>query len=253
MNNPPRIKLKSKPSQLVIWHRRAGLCAAVFVFILAITGLLLNHTSELELDKQQVDSTLLLNWYGIELPDNPIHYSAGETVISQLDDQLYLNGRALIREQQSLVGISQTPMFIAVALTHELLLFTHQGELLERISNLPQGITQIDAMGTNREGHIALQGNNQILLADLDLIEWQTIHVEAISWSKQGKATTPLNQQIISSYKNESLSHERVLLDLHSGRFFGSWGVYFMDAAAITLMLLALSGFWRWRQQGRKK
>lgn len=252
MNNLPRIQLKSKPSQLGIWHRRAGLCAAVFVLILSITGLLLNQTSELELDGRHVDSTLLLNWYGIEIPDNPIHYTTGETVVSQLDRQLYFNGQALMHEQQTLVGISQTPSFIAVALTHELLLLTHRGELLERISNLPQGITQIDAIGVNRQRHIVLQGNDQTLLAGPNLIEWQTTHDEAISWSKQGKATNTLNQQIISSHKNESLNYERILLDLHSGRFFGSWGVYFMDAAAIILILLAFSGFWRWQQKSRQ-
>lgn len=252
MNNLPRIQLKSKPSQLGIWHRRAGLCAATFVFILSITGFLLNHTSELELDRQHVDSTLLLTWYGIEIPDNPIHYTTGETVISQLDDQLYFNGQVLVHEQQSLVGVSQTSSFIAVALTHELLLLTHQGELLERISNLPQAITQIDAIGVNQENHIALQGNNRTLLAGPDLIEWQAAYDQAISWSKQGKVTIALNQQIISSHKNESLNYERILLDLHSGRFFGSWGVYLMDAAAIILILLAFSGFWRWQQKSRQ-
>ncbi len=252
MNNPLRIRLKSKPSQLVIWHRRAGLSAAVFVFILAITGFLLNHTSALALDKQQVNSKILLNWYGIELPNQPVHYMDGEILISQLDDQLYLNGHALIRENKALVGFSQTPMFIAVALPHELLLLTHQGKLLERISNLPTGISQIDAIGINREGQIALRGNDQILLADPDLIAWQTIQNEAIVWSTQGEATTALNQQIISNYQSESLSYERILLDLHSGRLLGNWGIYLMDASAVILILLALSGFWRW-QQGRNK
>ena len=36
------------------------------------------------------------------------------------------------------------------------------------------------------------------------------------------------------------------MLDLHSGRILGSWGVYLVDAAAILFMLLAITGVWLW-------
>ena len=58
----PRIKqLRS----LYLWHRYIGLAAALFVIVLTVTGLLLNHTEELGLDSSSVQSDTLLDWYGI--------------------------------------------------------------------------------------------------------------------------------------------------------------------------------------------
>jgi uncharacterized iron-regulated membrane protein len=37
---------------------------------------------------------------------------------------------------------------------------------------------------------------------------------------------------------------ERVLLDAHSGRLLGWWGKYLVDAFAIILSLLLISGWW---------
>ena len=39
------------------------------------------------------------------------------------------------------------------------------------------------------------------------------------------------------------------MLDLHSGRLFGSWGPLVMDVAAVLLVFLAISGFWLWAKQ----
>ena len=36
------------------------------------------------------------------------------------------------------------------------------------------------------------------------------------------------------------------MLDAHSGRFFGKYGAYVIDAAAILLLTLAITGIWLW-------
>jgi hypothetical protein len=43
--------------------------AALFVLILAASGLALNHTETLGLDERYVHSQALLGWYGIEAPE----------------------------------------------------------------------------------------------------------------------------------------------------------------------------------------
>lgn len=50
----------------------------------------------------------------------------------------------------------------------------------------------------------------------------------------------------------EVVTWDRVLLDLHTGRFFGEAGIYVMDAAAILLLLLALSGIYNWIKRVRE-
>ncbi|MBK8959481.1 MAG: PepSY domain-containing protein [Proteobacteria bacterium] len=45
-------------------------------------------------------------------------------------------------------------------------------------------------------------------------------------------------------YRGSGVSYERVLLDVHSGRLFGRVGVWVVDAAAVCLLALALTGTW---------
>jgi len=247
MNNPPSFKIKQ--NRLVTWHRRAGLAAMVFVLILAISGLLLNHTASLELDKQSVDSRRLQAWYGIELPDRSRHFKADYHAISQLDEQLFINGKPLLKQQQQLLGVAANKLFVALAFEQELLLVTFEGELIERITKLPSPENSITAIGQDNSNRIALHLGDSIFIADQEMLDWhQLINAQRIEWSRPIEVETDFENDIIASYQSHALSYERLLLDLHSGRLFGSWGPYLMDSAALVMILLALSGLWRWCQ-----
>ncbi|MEK9766944.1 MAG: PepSY-associated TM helix domain-containing protein, partial [Thalassolituus sp.] len=52
---------------------------------------------------------------------------------------------------------------------------------------------------------------------------------------------------------NSSISLQRIVLDIHSGRWFGSWGIWMMDLAAVVLILLSISGLWLWWSRGRNR
>ena len=69
-----RIKLRS----VYQWHRYIGVTVALFAILLAVTGMLLNHTGELDLDSTYVDSPWLQDWYGIKGPAHVTAYSAGQ-------------------------------------------------------------------------------------------------------------------------------------------------------------------------------
>ena len=51
---------------------------------------------------------------------------------------------------------------------------------------------------------------------------------------------------------NHTISWQRLMQDLHSGRWFGGWGVWMMDIAAVILLLLAVSGLWMWWGKRRR-
>ena len=55
------------------------------------------------------------------------------------------------------------------------------------------------------------------------------------------------------AYRGQGLTLERVMLDLHSGRLFNqTWGVYLMDASAVIMMWLGISGTWIWWSRNKK-
>ena len=50
----------------------------------------------------------------------------------------------------------------------------------------------------------------------------------------------------------ETLTLDRVILDLHTGRFFGTAGRIIMDLAAVAMLLLAFTGIRLWRLRSKK-
>ena len=45
---------------------------------------------------------------------------------------------------------------------------------------------------------------------------------------------------------SKQINLERFLLDAHSGRVFGKYGIYVIDVAAILLLILSITGIWLW-------
>ena len=66
-------QLKGRP--FLKWHRGLGIAAALFVAILAVTGILLNHNATLGLHQHQVTHPWLLEHYDINsVPEDEFSY-----------------------------------------------------------------------------------------------------------------------------------------------------------------------------------
>ena len=136
-----------KPRKFVafLWHRRIGLAAIILVIILAVTGIMLNHTEALKLDESYVESSWLLGWYGLEPEGEAISYDIGEHVITVLDHLVFFNAFPVTNTEQTFHGAVKDEQLFVLAFDTELVLLTNDGELLElmktghRFSNM-QGI-----------------------------------------------------------------------------------------------------------------
>ncbi len=236
-----RLKLKS----LYVWHRWVGLVAALFVIVLAGTGLALNHTEALELDSRHVRSAWLLDWYGISLPDTVPAWHAGDHWISQWERHLYLDSRDLGEHPEGrLHGAVADGDWLIVALEHALLLLTADGQLVEKLpqSELPGGLRGV-ALVHGRPVLITSAGH---FMSDDDLVSWQPLPDAAVSPVAPAALPAELSEGIAGQWRGNGLTLERVLLDVHSGRILGQAGVYLMDAAAALLLFLSLSGGGIW-------
>ena len=56
-----------------------------------------------------------------------------------------------------------------------------------------------------------------------------------------------------AQYRGRGLTVERVLADVHSGRIFARAGTLIMDAVAVFMIVLSLSGFVLWIQHSRRE
>jgi hypothetical protein len=226
-----------------------GVTAALFVLILASTGLLLNHTDRLRLAERHLHSDMLLDWYGIGAPD-VVSYAAGRHWISVVAGRIYFDATPIPASDAPLIGaIASGDQFVAAFADHLLLLGEH-GEIIESLDSLP---TPILSLGKSAGGHVAVRSATDIVFADAALLEWRVGDDDAIEWSTAAAPPATLSAELKTSGRALALNLERVLLDLHSGRLFGRYGIYLMDAAALIMIGLALSGLWLWYRQGRKR
>jgi hypothetical protein len=259
-------KRKPKRFTAFLWHRRVGLFALILLITLAITGIMLNHTEEFRLDETYVNNSWLLNWYGIEPEDEPVSFRidsginsemsnaredhASSHIISSWDQQLFFDDVVIARLEQTMNGAMGTEQFIVVALDNEIILLSYEGEFIERIST-SISFSDIQRLGMKYKRPVIETSEPLYYMADEHILDWDVIVNEGIVWTEEYSLNHSEKQQLLSAYRGSGLKLERVILDLHSGRIFGDFGVYLMDAAAVALLWLSLSGLWVWNSRRR--
>jgi hypothetical protein len=238
-------------------HRSIGVFAAIFVLFMVLSGIVINHSNGLGLDRQQVSQPLLLDWYGLGGPDAIRSFTAGNDWLSFAGSQLFLNDKYIATVAAGVGAVSNGNLIIAAG-SDELLLLDLDGTLIERLPWDPISTKPIESVGLYENDTVIVKSAGQLWLADADFLNWDRLDetMTAPQWSEPSTAPETLQQEIASAYRGDGLSLERVLLDLHSGRIFGPVGVFVYDLLAICLGFLSISGLVLWfrsRRNGKRK
>ena len=231
---------------LYIWHRYIGISTAIFVIVLSFTGLVLNHTDELELDAVYVQSEALLDWYGIDTPEDLNSHTSGLISITAVNDQIFWGNKRLAHISAPLAVMLTYSDLVVIASGGALSLFTPDGELVEKLDNVVGVPTGILAIGITPQALLAVKTARGIYLTDENLLEWSRAVNPDVAWSVAAPTKPSLIEDLKKAYRGTGLPIERIMLDLHSGRILGRAGIYIMDAAATGFLLLAVSGIWLW-------
>ncbi len=242
---------KPKRFTAFLWHRRIGLIAFVLVIILAITGIMLNHTEVLKLDKTYINKSWLLNWYGIKPEGNPVSYKVDSHTISFWHQHLFFDGKDVLTTEQTIHGAIATQQFYIVAFDSKLVLLSKTGELVEQVDTATR-FSGIRRLGIEHKRPVIETSKGLYYIADQHILDWAVITAQGVNWSKTYRLNHAEHQRLLLTYQGNGLKLERIILDLHSGRIFGQYGIYLMDAAAIALLWLSLSGLWVWNSRRRK-
>ncbi len=231
------------------WHRRVGMTGAVFFIFLITTGLLLNHTGALGLGKRFVETPWLLDLYHISAPEPPVAFSAGEHFVSRLGNRLYLDTKELPQRAQQLIGGLKLDDTLVIAIPGKLLVVSPTGELIERIESaegVPAGMNRI---GLTVSGQLVIRAAHGDYLPDLEKLDWRKSATADVGWATPVTLPPELEKKLLQAYRGSGLPLERVILDLHSGRIVGQWGVYVVDGAALLFLALVITGLWMWVKQ----
>jgi len=242
---------KPKRFTAFLWHRRIGLVAIVLVITLAITGIMLNHTEKFKLDESYVSASWLLNWYGIEPEDAPVSFRVNNHSLSFWHHRLFFDGKDILTHEQNIHGAIGAETYIVIAMDNELILLTNEGEFIETV-NTGISFSNIQRLGIKYKRPVIETSDPLYFMADEHILDWDVILNEDIVWSSPISLSDEEKEKLLNAYRGRGLKLERVILDLHSGRIFGKYGIYMMDGAAIALLWLSLSGLWVWSSRRRK-
>ena len=238
-------------------HRTFGAFAALFVLFMVLSGLVINHSNDLGLDQRHASQPILLSWYGLGKPSSIRSYAVTDKWLSFAGSQLYLNGRPVATITDGVGAVTNGNLLIAAG-SDELLLLDYAGNLVERMPWSPISTTPIDAIGVYANTTVTVRSADKIWLADENFLNWRQTDKtsEHPFWSVPEPAPDELQKTITQLYRGEGPSLERVLLDLHSGRIFGTVGIVIYDLLALTLGFLAISGLVLWfrgRRNGKTR
>lgn len=235
------------------WHRRLGIFCALFIMLMAITGVVINHSNHLSIDSAPVQQAWLLDYYGITPANKLAIYQTQPLSLASSDNLVWVRHRLAVEADSPIKGMLTLGKMILAVDSNNLYMVSQDGELMEKQDasmGLPRGI---EAIGF--DGQVWLKTQGGYFMADDDLIEWtQAMPFASILWSQtlDTQAAQAESDTISLLARSSHLTWERVILDIHSGRFFGSLGPWFMDLVALSLIIMAISGIYLW-VQGRPK
>lgn len=233
------------------WHRHVGVIAAAFFAFLAVSGLLLNHGETFELASTHLGSPWLMAWYGLKPAVPEQGFQAEDMLFSWQGDTWVLGQRQIKPGHGEPVGAVRAAGQVWVATRDQIALYDSEGRLVDKIERELLPGSPIRRIGT-RQGQLLINIGADIF-ATADGMAWERLGGDArIIWSRLQPLTEAQRRELAPVFA-PSLSLQRIILDLHSGRIFGRYGTLITDALAAVLLLLAGSGLWMHFKAGGKR
>ncbi|MFL2556116.1 MAG: PepSY domain-containing protein [Gammaproteobacteria bacterium] len=232
------------------WHKKIGIFIALFVIFLSISGIALNHSEKLRLNTTFIQMEWLLDLYQISPPSELISFPThNNNWASQLGKRIYFNDKEIINDANKLVGVIYVNNTFVVGYDGKLMVLTNKGELLESLSGVegvPAGMKKI---GYDEVNNVIIESAHGYYRVNLEILAWDEHDYLSADWSTVSNISEHLKKAIFNEYRGRGLTIEKVLLDMHSGRVVGTWGVYFMDLVAILFLIISFTGVWMWWQR----
>lgn len=241
----------------ILWHRRLGLSTFVVLIFLAISGFALNHSPGLKLNQINLSSNWLLTWYGFEVSAAEGFEVGGKWFYQDGNKALLVDGDSVAPCAAPLSAVAQTADSVLALCADGLNLLSSDGQFFEQFS-------AIDGLPANTQAVTVL--DNRIYLTinstttdsvtmefNADSLGLTAAHIAPQTLKDMQQAAMPLPKLLQKKLKQQSsgpsISLETVILDLHSGRFFGQFGVLFIDLIGLLVCILSITGLVAWMKR----
>jgi len=225
-----------------------GAIVAIFVLMLASTGILLNHTSDLDLDKRYLTWGWLMEHYGIGTVEPDAVYLLDRHTVSQFGPQVFIDTIPVTQSHVPILGGIVIDDLMVLATQDALLLFTPEGEFIEQMGESVGVPSLIQNIGLFH-GDPVVQTRNGQWRSDFMLDQWEQLSLDGVGWSEPQAMPASLEDDLASYFRGKGISVERVVLDVHSGDILGKYGTWFADLLGAFLVLISMTGLWLWARR----
>lgn len=222
-------------------HRKIGLFVALFWVFLIVTGLLLNHTNMFQLSEYKISNKLIWSLYNLKpntitrggkiqkkwLYEDGNHLYVNEEIIQTLDDN-----------EHFILAIEQQGLNIVVS-DKRLFLFDSAFEKIDDLA-FPSQASDIFMI----DQRIVAETQEGVFLADADYAKWEMFTADEKRLERlEPFVLSDAEKKELSQYqKIEGITTEQLILDIHSGRLFGKYGVLLVDLIALISLVLIITG-----------
>ena len=242
-------------------HKYLGLLVAVFLIWLSVSGILLNHTEALKLDEKHIQSEWVHSLYGLKKAQLGPAFKLNNDWVFQFGSALILNRQTLITTIKPILAALHTEDLFIIANSEQILLFSKAGELVDTLKTPAplNNMAWFSINGTNHAKRLLIQTTKGLYLANENITDWISSSLDKedlskgyIHWSHANELPSKQRQQLLQKhqqYAGKGPNLEQLILDTHSGRIMGKWGVYFMDVIALITLLLTMLGVYLYLQR----
>ncbi len=232
------------------WHRRLGVAAAVFLLVIAVTGVLLNHAADWGLGDARLTGPAARAFLAAGEGGLILAASGGRRLV-WVRDRLVVPESGEIIPLASPVGALVADGGLLVAAADRLLILDARGRLLDRLEPplVPEAIT---AIGRDGAGGILIATPDGPRRLDPALGVMGPADDEAgIAWAPPPRPPADADERALVRAADLAVGVPLIdaLAALHSGRLLGLGGRVTADLAALALVYLAASGLWLARRR----
>lgn len=229
-------------------HRKIGAIIALFVLLLSVTGIMLNHSSDLALDDRYLTWDWLLQHYNIAHVAPDAVYLLEDRTISQFGTEIFVDAKPTTHIERALLGGIMLDDLMVLATDDALVLLNHEGEFIERMgaaAGVPSHIQNIGLF----HGEPIVQTRGGLWRSDFLLDQWERISLQGVGWSIPSNMPESVEVELAVYFHGKGISIERFVLDLHNGRMVKIAGTYLLDLIGLLLIILSLTGLWMWMRR----
>jgi len=246
------------------WHQRAGIAAFIFMGWLGASGFAINQSSSWGYDTVGVSWPWLTALYGLHAEPPQTGLLAATHWLAVAGGQTLLDGKLLnmpVRDPLGLVAAAEEGHpALFVGTPQSLILLTPDGERIDELTSPTLPLQTLQRVGSVKgvTNSVAIQDSSGSYQSKDGGENWTAVAPDAVVWSEP--ATLQAQQRkLLEPYSRPKVTLEHALVDAHSGKLFGRFGVYVINTVGFLALWLSISGIWmtwrisrnRRRQQGR--